>query len=70
MDGQMRLYRGAPEALTISCSWSLDGGWRATLACRRSGEGWDEADKASYDHLASAELLDVLLAELDRLYGG
>jgi hypothetical protein len=66
---QERLFRLAVEALTVSAHRDGYGRWHIALRARRGDEGWQDGYWASYELLTSAELVDVLAAELDRLFG-
>lgn len=64
---QLRLFKLAPEAVTITAQWHSFDGWQVILRLRRSGEAWTDAYRADYTHLTTVEMVDVLMAELDAL---
>lgn len=64
MDGEQRLWRGAPVALILRAQYVLGEGWKVVAHVRRDGEGWEEASEATYDHLTTDELEAVLGAGL------
>lgn len=57
---QARLFRGAPEAVQVSMLADDHGYWRLNVVVRRSGEGWDEADRVEFLGLSNDELIDAL----------
>lgn len=67
---ESRLFKGAPEALSINAHWVNGHGWACTLRLRHAGEDWHEASSVTYSDLSTAELLDVLDLELPRAFPG
>lgn len=61
---QERLFNVAPDSLALSAVHVLGEGWRLTLSTRTSGEEWSDRSRATYSHLSTAELLDVIDSEL------
>lgn len=64
---QERLFRLAPEAVTLSAHFVPGQGWSATWSVRRGDEQWSDAYRADYSSLSSAELVDVIEAEASEL---
>lgn len=69
MDEQERLFRLALDALSVSARYVGGKGWEVVIQARRGAERWEEAEKRSYDHLTTPELMDVLCADLERALG-
>lgn len=67
MDGQQQLGVPALEAVNISAWWSFPTGWVLRVVARRSGRSWREGEARTYEHLSTAELVDVLAEEVAQL---
>jgi hypothetical protein len=66
---QQRLYRLAHEQINIAARWT-PAGWTVTVAGRRQGETWAEADRAQvYGALSGGELADTIDGVLAYLLG-
>lgn len=57
---QLRMFRLAPEALTINAHHVGGEGWSLKVQMRRGDETWQDAYTEQYTHLTTAELVDVL----------
>lgn len=64
MDGEQKLFSGAPEAAIISAQFVLGEGWRLRLQIRRQFEDWTDCRSEEYDRLTTDELVDCLDASL------
>ena len=64
MDGQTRLFRLAPEAVTIQAHFVGGEGWELLIRVRRGDETWDDSHQEHYSFLTTTELVDVLTADL------
>lgn len=64
MDGETRLFVGAPEALLMHAHYVLGEGWVLRLQLRRQFQSWGEAPASHYERLTTDELEDVLSATL------
>lgn len=64
MGTQPRLFRLAPEALTVSAHFTPMEGWTAAVTVRRGDEMWSDVEPHSYGALSTAELYDVICADL------
>lgn len=64
MDGEQRLFEGAPEAVILGAHWFPGEGWRLRVRLRRQYEDWMDARTTDYERLTTPELLDVLDVEL------
>lgn len=69
VDGQERLFRLAVEALNVSAVHEWNRGWRVTIGARRQDEEWSDAGRRTYTYLTTEELFDVIVAELERIFG-
>ena len=68
---EQRLFRLAYEAISLSAVYVPGEGWRLTVVARRADEPWTEAHRATYSHLMTDELADVICCEAaDRLRQG
>lgn len=63
-----RLFEGAPEALSINAHWLHGQGWVLIFRLRREGEQWRDVRSEAYSHLSTGELVDVLEAEVNRMF--
>lgn len=61
-----RLFPIAPDAVTMSATWSWPDGWIVTFWSHTRAEHGPETESARYAHLTAAELLDVVAAEVAR----
>jgi len=61
---QDRLFRLAVESVNVNANHVAGEGWSVTITSRRQGEQWDESGASTYSSLSTAELLDVIDAEL------
>lgn len=62
------LFAPTLAALTVSAHHVLGSGWALSLAWRWEGQpSWPETQRATYSHLSTAELEDVVLSELENL---
>lgn len=61
---QQRLFHLAPEAMHIQASWVAAQGWHLSIGMRRQGEEWTGSYRATYQHLTTSELVDVIGEEL------
>lgn len=66
---QPRLYRLAVEAVALTAVYTGGVGWQVTIAARRQYETWPEARVCTYDRLTTAELADVVEADLREALG-
>lgn len=69
MDDQPRLFRLAPEALTVAAHFEPGRGWTVALCSRRGDETWAEADRWQYSCLTTPEAADVIEATLRFAWG-
>jgi hypothetical protein len=70
MDGQMSLHGRALDAFHVQALYEFGSGWTARVGARANGQTWGETEVRLYEYLTTDELLDVLAAELGRLFGG
>ena len=63
---QLRMFRLAPEALTINAHHVGGEGWFLKIQMRRADETWAEAYTEQYERLTTHELVDVLDAVTTR----
>lgn len=59
-----RLFRLAPEVLTLQATFAAGEGWRLVVRMRRQDEHWDGAVHATYSHLTTGELEQVMHDEV------
>ena len=69
MDGQLRMFRLAVEAINVMTHSEPGRGWVVSIRARRQGDSWDESYRADYDSLTSPEMADTVLAEIERELG-
>jgi hypothetical protein len=67
---EQRLFEGAPEAVILSCHYTMGEGWTARLQIRRQFEDWADARTEVYDRLTTQELADALDALSASIYAG
>jgi len=60
---QEPLFHSPAEVLHFGCSREKDGSWSLRVTMRREGQRWDDAYRADYERLSSAELADVIALE-------
>lgn len=65
----MRLFRLAPEAVSVSAHFVPREGWTLTVVVRRGDETFEEAHRETYGCLSTPELVDVLCADLSLALG-
>jgi hypothetical protein len=61
---QDRLFRLAPEALTLHAHYVGGSGWQLRVAVRAQGDQWSDEAWVHYDHLTTQELLDTIEGDL------
>ena len=61
---QDQLFKLAPEALSVSARFVGGEGWSVVVAMRRQGEPGESAYRATYSHLGTSELADVIEREV------
>lgn len=66
---QLPLFKGAPEAMHLQCTWVHGAGWHFSLGVRGQFECWESARRVTYTHLSTEELLETLLCELEVIFG-
>lgn len=59
-----RLFFVAPDAISYSATYVHPEGWRLVASSRTSGEQFQASDRETYNALSTAELIDVILADL------
>ena len=64
-----RLFRLAPEAMHLQATYVAGVGWHVTIGMRRQDEQWTGSYRATYTHLTTAELADVVCEELAGMLG-
>ena len=64
---QQRLFRLAVDVMHFGMSYAPGAGWHLSVAARRGDESWEDAYRADYSRLTTAELLDVLASEAESL---
>lgn len=69
MEDQSRLFRLAVESVHVHCVHEWNRGWRVGIGSRRGDEEWEQAEKRSYTYLSTPEMVDVIHAELERIFG-
>ena len=63
---QQRLFVLALEAIALTAYHEPAHGWRLVIQSRRQGDEWQDSDRATYSHLTTDELADVVCAEVAR----
>lgn len=66
---QRRLFRLAYEAINVSAWYEPGRGWSVSIVMRRGDQTWAEAERAAYERLDTAELVEVLDAHLTAQFG-
>ena len=66
---ELRLFRLAPEAMHLNATYVAGSGWHVTLGMRRQDEQWAGAYRATYTHLTTEELMDVICEECSQMLG-
>lgn len=66
---QERLFVLAPEVVHFGATYVAGQGWHLTVVMRRQDEHWESAYRATYSHLATAELAQTIDGELYNLLG-
>lgn len=69
MEGQLRMFRLAVEAMTYQCHFEPGHGWQLEVRVRRGDEDWGTCHRASYDSLSTPELAQALCDELETALG-
>lgn len=69
MSDQQRLFRLALDAVAIDAHYEPPNGWSLNVRARRGDESWQEGHHATYRPLTSSELVDVIVAELETIFG-
>lgn len=64
---QSPLFRPALAAVAITARYEFPDGWKVSVGTLREGETWGDVARSTYDHLTTAEALDVLEAEVGTL---
>jgi len=65
---QERLFRLAVDAINVHASHEGGRGWRVGIRARRGDEEWSDVAGRDYTYLSTDELLDVIAAELERIF--
>lgn len=69
MNEQTRLFRLALDAVAIDAHYEPAEGWSLNVRARRGDETWQEGHHSTYRPLTSSELVDVIVAELETIFG-
>lgn len=64
-----RLFRLAPEAVTVAAIHYPGQGWYLRVCVRRQDETWAEAPKEQYERLSTPELADAVECTLQTMLG-
>lgn len=68
MDTQQRLWTPPVRGLAITARWEYPSGWVLVVRAVREGEEWASGWRTSYEMLTTPELVDVVFADLERVF--
>lgn len=63
-----RLFRLAPEAMHLQATYVIGSGWHLSIGMRRQDEQWTGSYRATYTHLTTEEMVDVVCEELAGMF--
>lgn len=61
---QERMFRLAPEGLSVSAFFAGAEGWHCIIRVRLGDETWSETEPIACSHLTTSELVDFIEATL------